>query len=412
MGTHLFARIGIRRGMSAVLCAAALGAAAFWLAGPTDGKSPPSRGALAAAAGAPIGTPFFRVLYGSAPARANAARERDRYSYMVMHRTDAADVARLKAQNPSLKVFMYVDMMSADPNDPTGEADWASWDDATAHPDWFLTGPAGERLVFKDYPSSRVMDVGNPDYQQIGVARVIADAHAGGFDGIFLDDANASLRWVIAGGSSQCVKYPTDATWQAAVYSFFQNVAPQLRSAGLLVVANIGGSTVTKGLWPKWNGPLDGAMEESYTNGGAGRDSVRNGLWPAKFGHNLWSEKHGKLSLDHAVTRTRSGARYALATMLLAENGNSALYASTNYTKEVWWPEYDLTKRLGKALGPYRVLRNGDYRRDFSRGVVLVNPHANATRAVHLGSTYIGSGLGRVRTVKLPATSGVVLLRS
>src|SRR5690348_3531456 len=122
MGSNVLARIGIRRGSSAVLCAVALGAAAFWLAGPSDGKSPPGRGA-AAAAGAPIGVPFFRVLYGSAPARANAARERDRYGYVVMRRADATDVARLKAQNPGLKVFMYVDMMSADPRDPTGEAD-------------------------------------------------------------------------------------------------------------------------------------------------------------------------------------------------------------------------------------------------------------------------------------------------
>jgi hypothetical protein len=412
MGSHFLARIGVRRGSTAALVAVALGAAAFWLAGPSDGNSPPPRGLGSAAATAPVGDPFFRVLYGSAPARVDAARERGRYSYMVMHRADAAAVARLKAENPGLKVFMYVDMMSADPRDPTGEADWAGWGDAAEHPDWFLKGPAGKRLVFKDYPRSRVMDVGNPNYQQAGVARVIADAHAAGFDGVFLDDANASLRWVIAGGSSRCVKYPTNATWQAAVYSFFQNVAPQLRSAGLLVVANIGGSTVTKGLWPKWNGPLDGAMEESYTNGGTGRDSIRNGRWPAKFGHNLWSENHAKLSLDHAVTRTRGGARYALATMLLVSNGHSALYASTNYTREVWWPEYDLTKRLGSALGGYRVLRNGDYRRDFTNGVVLVNPHANATKAVRLGATYIGSGLGRVRTVKLKPTSGVVLLRS
>ncbi len=396
----------------AALAAVALGATAFWLAGPSDGKSPPRRGAAGPAAAAPVGDPFFRVLYGSAPARLDVSREHGRYAYMVMHQSDAPVVARLKAEDPGLKVFMYVDMMSADPRDATGEADWVGWGDATANPDWFLTDPAGKRLVFKDYPSSRVMDVGNPAYQNAGVARVIADAHAGGFDGIFLDDANASLRWVIAGGSSRCVKYPTDATWQAAVYSFFQNVAPQLQSAGLLAVANIGGSTVTKGLWPRWNGPLDGAMEESYTNGGAGRDSLRNGLWQAKFGHNLWSEKNGKLSLDHAVTRTRGGARYALATMLLAESGHSALYASTDYTTEMWWPEYDLTKRLGAARGPYRVLRNGDYRRDFTNGVVLVNPHARATGVVHLGATYVGSGLGRVRNVKLQRTSGVVLLRS
>ncbi len=409
MGSHVFARIGVRRGSTAVLVAAALGAAAFWLAGPSDGKSPPAR---AATARTPVGDPFFRVLYGSAPARMNVGRERDRYSYVIMHRSDAAAVARLKAENPGVKAFMYVDMMSADPRDPDGEADWVGWGEASEHPDWFLRGPAGRPLVFQDYPSSRVMDVGSSAYQVAGVARVIADAQAAGFDGIFLDDANASLRWVIAGGSSRCVKYPTDAGWQGAVLSFFQDVAPRLRSAGLLVVANIGGSTVTKGLWHVWNGPLDGAMEESYTNGGTGRDSLRNGRWQARLGHNLWSETHGKLSLDHAVTRTRGGARYALATMLLVANGHSALYASTDYTKEVWWPEYDSTKRLGAAIGRYRVLRNGDYRRDFTHGVVLVNPHARPTGVVHLGAWYVGSQLGRVRSVKLRPTSGVVLRRS
>jgi hypothetical protein len=411
MGSNLLAHIGVRRGTTAALLAVAVGATAFWLAGPSDGKSPPET--EAASVSAPVGSPFFRVAYGDAPARMDVTRERGRYRYMVMHRVDAPVVARLKAEDPNVKVLMYVDMMSADPGDPTGEADWVGWTDADAnHPDWFLTGPNGKRLVFQHYPTSRVMDVGNPAYQGAGVARVIADAHAGGFDGIFLDDANASLRWVIAGGSSQCVKYPTDGAWQAAVYSFLSNVAPQLQAAGLLAVANIGGSTVTKGLWPKWNGPLDGAMEESYTNGGAGRDSLRNGLWQARLGHNLWSENHGKLSLDHAVTRTRTGARYGLATMLLVENGNSAFNASTDYTNEVWWPEYDLTRRLGAALGPYRVLSNGDYRRDFTNGVVLVNPHANPTSVVHLGATYVGSQLGRVTDVRLQRTSGVVLLRS
>jgi Hypothetical glycosyl hydrolase family 15 len=411
MGPNLLARIGVRRASTVAVLAVALGAVAFSLAGPSDGKSPSKKGA-AAAATASIGSPFFRVAYGDAPARMDVARERGRYDYMIMHRVDAPVVARLKAEDPNVKVLMYVDMMSADPRDPTGEADWVGWTDADANPDWFLKDRNGKRLVFQHYPTSRVMDVGNPDYQDAGVARVISDAQAGGFDGIFLDDANASLRWVIAGGSSQCVKYPTDGAWQAAVYSFFANVAPQLQSAGLLVVANIGGSTVTKGLWPKWNGPLDGAMEESYTNGGAGRDSLQNGLWQARLGHNLWSENHGKLSLNHAVTRTRGGARYALATMLLVENGHSALYASTDYDTEVWWPEYDLAKRLGEALGPYRVLRNGDYRRDFTHGVVLVNPHAHATSFVQLNGTYVGSGLGHVRKVKLQRTSGVVLLRS
>ena len=127
------------------------------------------------------------------------------------------------------------------------------------------------------------MDVANPAYQQAGLANVVSQVKAAGFDGVFLDDANASLRWVLPGGSAECVKYPTDAAWQSAAFSFLDHMAPQLQRAGLLVAANIGGSTITPGLWQKWNGPLDGAMEESFTNGGAGRDSIANGQWLAKL---------------------------------------------------------------------------------------------------------------------------------
>ncbi len=138
-------------------------------------------------------------------------------------------IPRLKARNPDLKVLMYVDMMSADPRDPDGHSDWAGYTDAAQnHPEWFLRGRGGNPLVFKDYPTSRVMDVGNTAYQDAGAARVSGVAVANGFDGVFLDDTNASLRWVVAGGAAACVTYPTTARWQAAVSSFLTNVAPQL----------------------------------------------------------------------------------------------------------------------------------------------------------------------------------------
>jgi hypothetical protein len=411
MGSKMLAHIGVRRGSTAALLAVAVGAAAFWLAGPSDGKSPPGRGA-AGAATVSLGKPFFRAVYGYGGTRLSAVQEGARYRVMVMQESDAWVIPQLKAGNPSLRVYMYVDMMGADRRDPGGTSDWAGYTDAvTNHADWFLRDANGNRLVFKNYPSGFVMDVGNADYQNSGVARVVALAKAGGFDGIFLDDANASLRWIISGGAARCVTYPTDAAWQGAVYSFLTNVAPQLHDAGLLVVANIGGSTITPGLWQKWNGPIDGAMEESYTNGGAGRDSIKNRQWLPKLNHTVWSEANGKISLDHAVTATRTGARYGLATMLLAARGESMFSASTSST-ELWWPEYRTSVALGAPLGPYRVLPNGDYRRNFTHGVVLVNPHARATSVVDLGATYVGSQLGRVRKVKLQRTSGVVLLRS
>lgn len=358
--------------------------------------------------------PFFRAVYGGyGGTRLRPAREGARYRLMILHSYDRWVVPRLKARNHRLAVLMYVDMMSSDPRDARGAADWAGYADArAAHPDWFLRGRDGRPLIFKDYPSSRLMDVGNRAYQDAGAARVIRMAKARGFDGVFLDDANASLGWVIAGGSAACVMYPTTARWQAAAYSFLSNVGRQLRHAGLLAVANIGGSTITPGLWQKWNGPIDGAMEESFTNGGTGADSVANGRWPAKLGHALWSERNGKISLDHAVTSSEAGARYALATMLLVARRENLFSASVGYTREVWWPEYATAKALGRPIGGYRVLRNGVYRREFANGVVLVNPRARAASGVGLRGTYSGSGLRNVTRVRLAPTSGVVLVRS
>ena len=195
-------------------------------------------------------------------------------------------------------------------------------------------------------------------------------------------------------------------TYTFAVYSFLSNVASQLRAAGLGVVANIGGSTITRGLWQKWNGPLNGAMEESFTNGGAGRDSIENGEWLPKLRHAAWSEANGKLALDHAVTRKRSGARYGLATMLLVAHGENLFYASERYRTEMWWPEYRTAAALGAPRGSFRVLPNGVFRRNFANGVVLVNPHTTGAGRVRLGHVYRGSGLGRVRSVRMPRTTG------
>jgi Hypothetical glycosyl hydrolase family 15 len=410
MGRIPLARMGLRYGLAASVFVAVAVVGAIMLAR-SSGQTARGSEQHVASSAAPVRHPFFRNVYGYGGTRLTPAQEGARYRVIVLQQVDAALIPQLKARNPSLRVLMYVDMMSADPRDLDGHSDWVGWTQASANPSWFLLGQDGHQLVFKDYPTSRVMDVGNADYQTAGAGRVAATASADGFDGVFLDDANASLRWVIAGGESDCVMYPTTAQWQAAVYSFLQNVAPMLHQAGLEVVANIGGSTITPGLWQQWNGPIDGAMEESFTNGGAGRDSVANGLWAARLGDALWSEAHRRLALDHAVTRTRSGARYGLATMLLAADGENLYSASTNYSKEVWWPEYRTANRLGRPLGPYRVLPNGVYRRDFSYGVVLVNPRLHAHGRIRLGATYAGSGLGRVRSVIVKGLSGIVLDR-
>ena len=124
---------------------------------------------------------------------------------------------------------------------------------------------------------------------------MVARAKAGGFDGVFLDDAAASLRWVIVGGASRCAAYPTDTAWQGAVYSFLSNVAPQLRAAGLGVVAKHRGlDDHPRALAVER--AAQRAMEESFTNEGPVATRSEREWFPSQLRHAAWSEANGKLA--------------------------------------------------------------------------------------------------------------------
>ena len=106
---------------------------------------------------------------------------------------------------------------------------------------------------------------------------------------------------------------------------------------------------------------------------------MANGQWPVKLRHALWSEATGKVSLDHVVTRSRTGARYGLATMLLAARGENLFLGLDGLRRrKCGGPSTQPRTRSDRPIGAYRVLRNGVYRRDFTNGVVLANPYASS----------------------------------
>jgi len=132
----------------------AAAAGAVYLAGPSSSSVPDGQARVSferAARAAPVRRPFFRAAYGYRTTRPVAAREGMRYRVMILMQDDWAMIPRLKARNRNLKVLMYVDLMSSDTRDPTGESDWAGYAEAKAHhPDWFLRDADGSPLVFKD----------------------------------------------------------------------------------------------------------------------------------------------------------------------------------------------------------------------------------------------------------------------
>jgi hypothetical protein len=253
------------------------------------------------------------------------------------------------------------------------------------------------------------MDIGNTAYQAQCAANAIAQAKRLGFDGIFWDEINGVLSWMLASGVS-APQYANSATWQTAVGSLLSYLGAQTRANGLLSVGNIAGAPSVS-TWEQWVGSLDGVEEESWTDGSLGL-AQQIPDYQMKLTELAWTQANGKYELAHSYNTTEAGNTYGLASMLLAAGG-TASYATSNdnyNSQENWFPEYSTAQSLGGPTGAYTQLAGGVLKRQFQNGIVLVNPTANTVSGLALGGTYSGSGLTGATTASLAPTSALILL--
>jgi hypothetical protein len=347
---------------------------------------------------------FNRQVYGYASSLSPQAEAR-RYSVMVLQGTDAGMVPILHAANPHLKIFVYVDILRA----AVGGLQSCTLlsTDQSQHPDWLLTDSNGQSV---EVANVFHLDIGNPAYQQACVSGAIAMAKNGHFDGVYFDGLDGQPAYGFGGHTPPVIpKYTSTAVWQAAITSFLARATPQIHAAGLPVIGNIGGETPAQ--FERWEGLMDGAEDESWTDLG-------NGLaqwlywWPAEMADIKWSEAHGKLLILHSHNKTEAGNTYGLAAMLLAANGHTS-YSTSNGGYggyEAWYPEYSTAEQLGAPLGGYTRGPGRIYERRFAHGIVLVNASTRTVDGVGLGGTYSGSGLSHVNRVTLGPTTGLILV--
>jgi hypothetical protein len=353
---------------------------------------------------------FWRATYAYSSAYPTS-QEANLYNVIALQANNASEVPLLKAANPGLKVLMYQAIMSVQNTSYAYNSCMTGpWLSAN-HPSWILHDQNGNPILLAN--NSYLTDVGNTGYQQTCVANAIATAKADGFDGVFWDMLNAHLGWVLPSGTS-VPEYPTDSSWQSAMYSMLTYMGPQLHANGLLVIGNIGGGANYPGLWATWNGPLDGAEEEGWTMPGQ-NSSLSTGIWawPKNLANLAWSEANGKLALIHSWSTTETGNTYGLASMMLVTGSGRSTYSTSNgcYSScETWYPEYTTAQQLGAPVGTYTRLSNGVYWRWYQHGIVVANPTANTIASFSLGGgTYTGSQLTSISSLSMSPTSGYVL---
>jgi Hypothetical glycosyl hydrolase family 15 len=336
------------------------------------------------------------------------------FRYVVLNAWDDARIRKIRAADPGVQIFVYKDMSSTrsyachDGTDdrllPTGIGFcWAK----RHHPGWFLHDQDGDRIEWQGYPDHWWMDVGRRGYERIWASNVIADLRRYGWDGVMVDNAIVDPTYYLEPGAS-IPKYPTVRRYRQATARFLRSVGPRIRSAGFGVVPNIGGGDASPRLLARWARHTTGFQREHWSRFGSDGAPLGGWNWTRQMSQMDAIESRHKTWF--AVTRGSSSEtelmRYAEASFLLAWNGRSgALFYRPEQGTDAWSDAW--TENVGSPLDA-RFAVGAAWRRDFSGGVVVVNP-SDASVTVALGATYTLPDGTQVDSVTLAPTTAEIL---
>lgn len=355
-----------------------------------------------------------RMAIDSNPDFSNLERTGERHSYVILQVWRQSQAEAIKAANPDVKVLAYKNLSAA--NDTIGPggliSTGVSHEEASeSHPEWFLKNKSGNRFTFSAYSFLWAMDISKSSYQNRWASNVLADLRAGPWDGVFMDDTNPTIKYHYEPDEVQS-SMDTDREYQQATESALANIAPKIRDEGFLVVPNFGAWGEYSDEINAWLPYVDGGMDEMFLKWGnsAGEGYAWSGRWKDQLDNLKLTQKLGKdyIAITHSDNNDAKAARYGFATTLLGSKGRASFSLHHEYSSENWFNFYSTP--IGSPVGGATKDSNGVWRRDFSDGLVLVNPNDSA-REVSFGGTYSGSGLEGEKGTRMPANSALVLSR-
>ena len=363
------------------------------------------------------GTGALRICSGCAQNGGDLSR----YKYVILNSWDAPLLPALRAQNPGLKALVYKNLSFTLASGCLGGVDQANLasgvgycDADQHHPDWFVTDAAGNRISSAQYPDAWLMDVGSGSYQAAWLSNVLADARAGGWDGVFMDDTDADMGWHLAGRT--IARYPTSASWRAATRSMLAVVGPGLTAAGVLAMPNLytpwASDYDAQATWSDWIQFTSGAVQEHYSKWGSGSSGWFSGNdWTFRQQFQALTEKAGKifLGITYAPKDDVTSMAYARANFLLLDDpadGGALLFEPSNPEAQDPYAS-SWTVDIGRPAGArFRV--GAAWRRNYTGGTALVNPTTSPV-TVQLGRPYLEPDGTSTTTVTLRETTGAVL---
>jgi hypothetical protein len=282
--------------------------------------------------------------------------------------------------------------------------------DAAAHPDWILHDSTGAAL---SVGSRAAADFGNASFRSWWIARAQA-AVAAGYRGLYVDDVFMERRVTSSAGATRTPIDPrtgtsmTEANWQKYMADFMVSVRAALPGS-VEIVHDV--------LWYKGDAKANVLRElqaatyvalESGFNDPAIVSGTSTYGWQTLAGWVEREQARGGAVVFDGETSNPAAQLYALASYLLVGSGASSLENDLATAPGAgYWTGYDVD--LGAASGA-RYSTGGVWRRDFARGIVLVNEPYRATRTVSVPAGYVDLDGVACTSVTLAGGAGMVLV--
>jgi putative glycosyl hydrolase-like family 15 (GHL15) protein len=343
-------------------------------------------------------------------------------------------VRNIKKINPNTRIFLYENSMEVSATDPA----WALFYRKVDSAKWWLTSPGSDEKILSAFG----VQAGKPIYQ-INTTRFTPRDRDG------YQEWEWHARWII----DQFYKP------NPSIDGFFEdNVFYQPRVAGDW---NLDGSKDTPASAGKWLREgyrarfalLHKLMPGKYQLGnladwgnkkadltelkGALDGGIMEGILGTKYAPETWGSwaemmRWYRKTMDavaepklvlfnmHGAATDYQALRYGLASCLLDDGYFAFTDASKGYGGMAWFDEFDV--KLGKAISPtaMKPWQKGVYRRDFEKGIALVNPKGNGAQDVTLEDGFrhfagkqapdVNDGKD-VKSIHLLDRDGIILLR-
>jgi putative glycosyl hydrolase-like family 15 (GHL15) protein len=284
----------------------------------------------------------------------------------------------------------------------------------TAHPDWVLRDATGAPLYIPYGCGGGTCpqyagDVGNPAFRAAWIAQAVATV-ARGYRGLFVDDVNMAM--MVSDGTGRHVA-PQDprtgapmtlADWRDDVATFTEDIRAAL--PGVEIVHNqvwffapVTDPAVERAIAAADLINVERGFNDAGIRGGSGQFGFDTLLG---YLDALHARGKGAILQSSAI----SGRDYALAAYFLVATERDGFAHGSRSLPDDWWPGWDVA--LGAPVGA-RYAWAGLVRRDFARGLVLVNPPDRAPQTVALVGAWRGLDGQPVTSVTLGAGEGIVL---